>query len=388
MRMKFIHPAILTGNYADGRPRAELCRVESEFEVPEYTWADAPVTFVTQESGVSRYHHSVGDSLFKAIPGALQPSFLETTDGLSYILHNGQPTNVQFEAFYETVSRAAAKMEDDSGYALKVDVRRNPLNREVKRGMREVTKACLSAPMLRNWSWLSPAAEAEVEAWRAIAAEKIANLVMIRGVPALRSFEPCLVLTKRFGIAQVQAASKHVYARQVHISETDRDGMPMLGPDAFTLRNHYFAADDYDGAVAFAREIGWTDIRPGDSPIRVRIADKVTDDYEDRETLRHAQMALAAAAKAPKASVRHAASVLADEVRDIQKSGRDLSSVRRELSTLSGLIECLEHIPALSRADGNINVTADLKAQLRQGIARSDRADVTLEIPMTAGFGR
>ncbi|MCV9964124.1 hypothetical protein OIU34_19770 [Pararhizobium sp. BT-229] len=406
MRVKFIHPAIVSGKNPDGSPRAELCRVESDFEIPEYTWEEAPVALTASHPSLpSDYFHRVGGKLFKALPDGLESGHFEAANLLSYSLHNGNKRHIQFEPFHETVSRAAAHMEDDSGYALRVNVTRDLLKREAKAKMREVTKACLTAPMLRKWGWLSPDADAEIEAWRAIAAEKIANVVMIKGVPAVRAFEPCYVLTTRFGAPQIQVASKHVYARQVHVTDREDDGLEALGDDAAHLRTHYFAASDYDGAVAFARSINWS-LGPSERPrIRILDEDAVSDDLDVLETVRHARILLSTTdniafherTRANAGAITDTdpkiegllagARSLKNEIISWQDRKHDVDDVRRELTSLAELARECNYITIAVGRSWLDALSPDLKGQLGQFLVRSDQSAISLDIPMSRSYG-
>jgi hypothetical protein len=401
MRVKFTHPAIVSGKNPDGSPKAELCRVESEFEVPEYTWDEAPVAVVA--SGLSRpsdYFHRLDGKLYMACPG-------ELNDGhFSYQLHNGNSHHIHFEPFYQTVSSAVARMEADSDYALKVNIKRDLLKREAKMKMREITKACMTAPMLRKWSWLSPNADQEIDAWRTIAAEKIANIVMIKGVPAIRAFEPCYVLTANFGSPQIKIASKGIFARQVHVIEKHDDGLEMLGKDANQLRTHYFAASDYDGAKAFAASIGWH-LGQSQSPgIHIRDEEAICDDFDVLETVRHARLLLTATdniafqertranvGAAPTADPKviallAGAQSLKDEVISWQARKHDVDGVRAEVTALSELASDCDYIPIAVGRSKYDALSSDLKGQLAQFSVRSDQAAISLDIPMSRSLKR
>lgn len=420
MRVKFTHPAIASGRNPDGSPRAELCRVESEFEVPEYSFDDAPVALVA--SGLSRpsdYFHLYEGKLYKAFPDGQDGGHFDAGSRLSYGLHNGNSHHVHFEPFYETVSRAAARMEDESGYALRVNIKRELLKREQKANMREVTKACLNAPMLRKWNWLSPDADLEIEHWRSIAAEKMANVVLINGVPALRAFEPCYVLNETFGAPQIHVGSKHAYAKQVHVVDKANDGLEILGEGSRQRHAHYFAASDYAGAEAFAKTIGWRLIPDQKPSIRIVNEDAVHDDFDSLETIRHAHLLLATLESGQNqyhlqsylregthvgpvlSQLMDGARTLKDRVVSWQDRKDDVDGVRRELTplmehALTCQRECLLHrrrkgtsqeaflaVPPISKN----SAAWDLTRQLEHFIVRSDQAEVSLDIPMARGLG-
>jgi hypothetical protein len=420
MRVKFTHPAIVSGQNPDGSPKAELCRMESEFEVPEYSFDDAPVALVA--SGLSRpsdYFHLHDGKLYKAFPDGQDSGHFADGSPLSYGLHNGNSHHVHFEPFYETVSRSAARIEDESGYALQLNIKRELLKRETKINMREVTKACLNAPMLRKWNWLSPDVDHEITHWRSIAAEKISNIVLINGVPALRAFEPCYVLNETYGAPQIQVGSKRAYANQVHVVDKASDGLELLGEGSRQRHAHYFAASDYDGAEAFAKEIGWR-LLPDQKP-RINIRDEaaVTDDFDTLETVRHAHLLLEAVDSreaqyqidsytregtdvAPMlAQLKTGVRTLKGELLSWQNQKSDVNGVRRELVTQ------MEHALACARECSNqrarqgagcdplliaVSVRGSgrwvIDRQLEHFLVRADQAEVRLDIPMAIGFGR
>ncbi|MBY3432863.1 hypothetical protein HFN89_01565 [Rhizobium laguerreae] len=407
MRVKFAHPVIVSGRNPDGSPKAELCRMESEFEVPEYTWDDAPVALVA--SGLSRpseYFHIHGNKLYKAFPDGKADGHFAAGGQLFYSLHNGNARHVHFEPFYETVDREASRLEDDSGYALRVNVRRDLLKREAKARMREVTKACLNAPMLRKWNWLSPDADREIENWRSIAAEKIANIILVKGVPSLRAFEPCYVLNTTYGAPQIQIDSKHIYANQVHMVDKQDDGLEILGDDATQLGRHYFAASDYEGAVAFANTIGWRLVPSQKPDIRILKEDAVCDDFDVQETVRHARLLLTAIGTiefqertrknsevdtnldSKVADLLSGAKTLKDEVLSWQSRRDEVDGVRRELTRLAEQAREYGSIPIVVGRSKFDALSSGLKGQLGQFVLRSDQAEVSLDIPMARGFSR
>jgi hypothetical protein len=423
MRIQFVHPAIVRGNNPGGSPKAELCRVESEFEIPEYTFDDAPVALVASgQSRPSDYYHLHDGKLYMPFPVGHDYGPFSAEGPLSYGLHNGNSHHIHFDPFFETVNWAAARIEDDSGLAIKVDVRRQLLKRETKIGMREVTKACLNAPMLRKWSWLSPHADQDIDHWRSIAAEKIGNIVMINGVPCVRAFEPCYSLTTAYGAPQIQVSSKRVFAKQVHVVDRDADGLETLGNGSRQRHTHYFAASDYEGAEAFAKAIGWR-LLPDQKPrILIRNEATVTDDFDTLETVRHAHLLLAT--MKCQQNKYHVNSYLREDPNGLvgtmlteltareqalkgavlswQDQKRDVDGIRAELvamteHALACVLECslrrkrqgsffetFLHVPPENRdaAAWSIN------SQLEQFVIRADQAEVSLEIPMTRSLGR
>jgi hypothetical protein len=306
-------------------------------------------------------------------------------------------------------------MEDESGLAITVDVRRELLKRESKIGMREVTKACLNAPMLRKWNWLSPDADQDVDHWRSIAAEKIGNVVLINGVPCLRAFEPCYALTTAYGAPQIQVASKRVFATQVHVADKKADGLEVLGEEATFYKSHYFAASDFEGAVAFADTIGWR-LLPNQRPnIRIRDESAITDDFDILETVRHARLLLEAmdsrhfqyevqnnAGKTTEFATKLAqlvadAKVLKDEVLSWQTNRDDVTALRRELTKLAEhALDCSDcgrrrpgsSSPILLAVHHRRGPAWEITGQLKEFIARADQAEVNLDIPMTRSLGR
>lgn len=400
MHVKFTHPVIVGGTDGGGNPRFELCRMESEFEVPEYTREEAPFAIVTSGVGKpSEYVHTLDGKFYKASPDGRNGGRFDEGGLLSYYLHNGNSDHVQFEPFHQTVNYAKHDLERDGGY--QVNVRRELLKKEQKAGMREVAKACMKAPMLRKWSWLSADVDEQIAKWREIAAEKIANIVIIDGVPSIRCFEPGYVLTNKYGAAQIQVSTKHVYQYQVHRSEKLDNGLELLGPGAGEYGTHYFSATQYEDAVAFARLIGW-ELVPSTRPL-IRVLDEqhiVSDDFHALETVRHARMLLSAAdritlqedkrAKAgeepipdPLAGEFVAGSeALMHEVLAWQEQRDDVERVREKVATLGELAGRCQFTSIFhGRAKAN-PVSDEFKKQLEQFIARDDEAEVSLDIPL------
>lgn len=424
MRIKFTHPTIVRGHDRDGSPKAELCRVESEFEIPEYTLDEAPVALIAPgKSRFSDYYHLHDGKLYMAFPVGDDYGAFSAEGPLSYGLHNGNAHHIHFEPFFETVHRAAARMEDDSGLAIKVDVRRQLLKREAKIRMHEVTKACLNAPMLRKWSWLSPNADQDIEHWRSIAAEKIGNIVLIKGLPCLRAFEPCYSLTTAYGAPQIKVGSKRVFAKQVHVVERDADGLEILGNGSRQRHTHYFAASDFEGAEAFAKSIGWR-LLPDQKPdIRIRNEAAVIDDFDSLETVRHAHLLLATMKcgqnqyhvnsylrEQPQTLVgpmltelTARGQALKDAVLSWQDQKGDVDGIRAELVTMTEhALACARECSAQRKRQGvhffntflsvpgetRDDASWDITSQLEQFVIRADQAEVSLDIPMTRSLGR
>ncbi|MCZ7862453.1 hypothetical protein O9X98_13855 [Agrobacterium salinitolerans] len=396
MRMKYSHPVIVGGTNDDGSPRHELCRMDSEFEIPEYTKGEAPITIRTSKPGSrSRYIHSVDGKFYHSwLDG--DGGYFEVFGALYYLLLNGHSEHIHFEPFHQTVNHAAHDLEVNSGYAVRVNVRRELLKREQKTGMREVTKACLKAPILKSWRWLSPDADEQIARWREIAAEKMANIILVDGVPVIRCHEPSYVVTTNFGDPQIKVASKQVYQHHVDKREKLGSGLDVLGPTSGQYGNHYFSATQYEDAVAFATSIGWK-LLPGTAPsIRVFDESVVTDDFLALETVRHARMLLTAgemfAFDVRSDGQEPTSDPLAGEfieradtlMRDLlawQEHRDDVEQVRATVASFSEFVGRSQFAPVAHGRSKLPRVSIEFRKQLEEFTVRDEQAEVRLDIP-------
>lgn len=405
MHVKFTHPVIVSGTNADGTPRHELCRMESDFKIPEYSRAEAPVAITASKpSWPSQYFHSVDGKLYKSWPDGGYGGRFDADAKLPYMLYNGHSDYIHFEPFHLTVNQAAHSIEYDSDYAAKVNVRRDLLKREQKAGLREVTKAFMKAPMLKKWSWLSPDADEQIAKWREIAAEKMANIIIVDGVPAIRCHEPCYVVTKKYGAPQIQVSSKQIYQYQVHKREKLGSGLDLLGPGAGEYLTHYFSATEYEDAVAFANAIGWK-LLPGTAPsIRVFDESVVSGDFLALETVRHARMLLTAG-ELFALQERHrvnggqepgsdplagefiaGANTLFQELLAWQEHRDDVEQVRARVASLSEFVGRSQFGPVVQGRSKLQPVSADFRKQLEEFAVRDEQAEVRLDIPAYGAF--
>ena len=126
MHVKFTHPVIVGGTNDDGSPRHELCRMESEFEIPEYSREEAPVAIKASKlSWPSKSFHSVDGKLYHSWPDGGYGGRFDVGAKLPYMLHNGHSEYIHFEPFHLTVNHAAHDLERDSDYAARVDYARS-----------------------------------------------------------------------------------------------------------------------------------------------------------------------------------------------------------------------------------------------------------------------
>lgn len=290
MKIKLAHPAIVTGTKPDGTARQTLVRVETEFEFLEFDSSDATPAFRMKSfhtDGRDAHISRIGDRLYERAP-------LASPEGVGPHFVTGHDWRRPFRSMERLVEEE--RKERQLMRQEFVDGLTAPLTREEKRTrLTHTEKACLTAPMLRNWRWLSPDVDREVEAWRVKARELFANAVLVDGQPFTRAFEPCYLVQCPF--PWPERTSAHHYRAEAHREHLLANGLAAMSGHT-TPTVHLFAADDTAAADEFAAEhatgAGRRSVRP---PFGIEVLDEVSvsRDFEDRDTGRFAQITLGVA---------------------------------------------------------------------------------------------
>lgn len=293
MRIEFEHPAIVGGKGDDGASKHALVRIKSDIEIAELTEADAPVALVIQRDGMpSEYLRHIEGKLYKHIAYAFGVDDVIAPDSLLYRhLIAGSSTSFDFDPFWMTIKENAHEISLANNCLPVENLYRKRLLREAQAGYTEVGKACLTAPTLRKWRWLASDVDHQLELWREIAREKLANVVLVDGMPHVRCFEPCYVLTQKGRrSATVGQTSRRAFQREIHRHDHSNDGLELMWKGALELGSHYFSALDIEGMKAFAQELGWAVVSATPGHIKVLDESAVSTDFFDIETVRHARI--------------------------------------------------------------------------------------------------
>lgn len=291
MQIKFEHPVIVSGTWDNGRPRHDLVRTVSEFEIRTYSSGDVPVVFGFQGNETTR---CIDGKLYTRSPNVeANPAnpFAPSGIGIHTLLFAGGLDGI--DPIWKMVKDEADAIKRESNYRAVENLERAPQQKELRSGHSKRSVACLKAPTLKNWKWLSPDTDAEVAAWRDRISELLSTVILIDGTPYVRTAEPRieLELTSQRDLALAFVRTKPLYTRQVHINEYELSGLVRMADNALELRRHYFGLSELDKAMAVADDLGrrfGTDLRD----IEIDDHDALTVDHAEMETGRHARIAL------------------------------------------------------------------------------------------------
>jgi hypothetical protein len=296
MRLAFNHPAVVTGAWENGNVRRELVRVAAEFEIAEYSDAEAPVTFdvndLWQDQGAKI--RTVGGRHYKRWRWDVPSAAFGAESQLFHSLYHGR--QIDCSGIEQLVSMEVQRVKSIDKYRGIEHTGRKPLKREEEAGLSSLAVSCMKAPMLKNWQWLDHDTEAQVAEWRDKVSAVLANIAIVDGVPHVRAFEPCyrvshapLGSSKRGVFVTVDNAG--IYAREVDRIHVDpRTGFELLGKHALSIGSHSFGPTEFQDLRRFCQESGWgSDERP-QYDIVTHDPDAVGVDYLEMETVRHARM--------------------------------------------------------------------------------------------------
>ena len=297
MRITFEHPAVVTGTWENGHVRRDLVRVSDEFDIKEFTDADAPRSFTVVDSDngtVRSEYRTVDGRQYKAWNPDRQENLFNPGSALMNAVYTGG--GLDFPGITDILKAEIAKVRRESRYRNIENTERVPSKRELLQGMDARALACMKAPVLKKWKWLGLDTKAEVADWRKRTAAIFDNVILVEGQPYTLSFEPCYRLnasgtttSNRSGKGRLMVSSLEVYSDHPAGPSIDPEtGFENLGKEALLVGDQYFAANDLESLMQFAEESEWgLEDRKCDT-IVVHDESAVTTDFIEMETVRHA----------------------------------------------------------------------------------------------------
>jgi hypothetical protein len=301
MRLKFDHPAIVTGTWEDGSLRRQLVRVPSEFEIAEYSDAEAPVSFRIVEGEtetVMKTFRTFGGRHYEKWTWDQPEYAFHSESSLMDSVYWGGHFHFSGLAMFVDKERKATTHLPTSANI--VNGERKPTSSEANRGFTSHSVACKKAPYLKKSRWLGADTAEEVADWYAKTASVFSKIILVDGVPYVLSHEPCYCLTvsgmarsgySRKGPASVSIGNVSVFGGDLDGPVFDKNsGLEVLPNTALVMGDQYFAADDYDNMTSFARESGWGISNDRKQTIKVLNPEAVSKDFADLETVRHARI--------------------------------------------------------------------------------------------------
>jgi hypothetical protein len=296
MRFTFNHPAVVTGIWENGNVRRELIRVAADFEIAEYTDAEAPLTFDVQDrwrdQGVRL--RTVGGRHYKRWQWDEPYAAFGPEAQLIQSLYHGK--ELDFSGIEEMLDAELRRVKAIDAYRGIENTERKPLKREVHTGLSPLAVSGMKAPILKNWQWLGPDTEPEVAAWRDRISAMLANIALVDGVPHVRTFEPCYQVshTPRAGSGRgviVSVENSRFYAKEVDRTRVDpRSGLEILGKNALMIGTHNFGPTEFQDLRRFCVESGWGSDDNPRYDIITHDPDAVGLNYLEMETVRHARI--------------------------------------------------------------------------------------------------
>ncbi|MDW9481315.1 hypothetical protein GOB57_21960 [Sinorhizobium meliloti] len=411
MRIRFDHPAVVSGTSDDGNIRRELVRVASDFEIKELSDRDAPRSFTVDVNGTPIHEFRVvgGRHYKKWILDRPQDMLVPGSNLMNSIYTGG---NLDFPALNDVLKAEIRETRKNPHPTHIENTERTVLKREKNAGFDSRAVAMMKATPLRRWRWLGPDTDAEVADWRTRTAGVFDRIILVDGNFYTHAYEPCYRLNASGssshamgrpagmvprGPAELAAHDMAVYGHTLKDRRTDGStGLESLGYLALLLGDQYFAANDLDGIAEFAEASGWGLKQTGQT-IVVYDGVEPSRDFLELETVRHARL------------VYDAARVMVAQVRGVNPSEckyggrkvdklameRKMESLRRaivewqdERSGTDGLAAPFEDLIAeiVEWEDGNPKRNRfDLFDQIKAFKIREDMADVTIiPIPWNA----
>jgi hypothetical protein len=297
MRIRFDHPAVVSGVWHDGSPRRELVRVASDFEIRELSDTDAPRSFtVDVEGSTLQEFRTLGGRQYKkwALDGPRDP--LAAESNLMKSIYTGG--SLDFPVLTDVLKAEIRETRKHSGPAQIENTDRKVLKREATLGFDSRAVALLKAQNLRRWQWLGTETDAEVADWRERTAAVFDRIILVDGHAYTHSYEPCYRLVNAGatralrGPASLVPQDRSVYGNSLKGRQTDGNtGLETLGYLGLVLGDQYFAANDMDGIAEFAEASGWGLKQSGQTIVVHDDAD-TSGDFTELETVRHARLVL------------------------------------------------------------------------------------------------
>jgi hypothetical protein len=285
-------PAVISGTWeTSGADRHDLVRVPTDFDIPEFSEADAPLAFEDRHRG--NLVRIIDSKLYRAWPthGTAREAFEEESSLHKAMFVGG----LDFSSLSSIALDYIRDLKKENPFANVENSRRDLSATERNKGYDAPSITCLKAPLFRNWRWVASDTAERIEGWRGIAREFMGNFAIVDGCSYVRCFEPCYVLerVRDSARANIRQATTHVYAKEVHRRTTYGGGLEVMGDDALQSGTHFFSATDPQGALALADQLEW-DIMSMEPAIEVHDPDAAQTDFLEMETARHAMMLMSA----------------------------------------------------------------------------------------------
>ncbi|MBY3151439.1 hypothetical protein HFO56_03425 [Rhizobium laguerreae] len=363
MRIRFEHPAVVSGTWDSGQVRRELVRVASGFEIKELSEAEAPRSFdVIAAGGTLHEYRTVGGRHYKKWTLDMGVEQFNPDSNIMGSIYTGK--NLDFPVLTDLLKAEIRETRKHSGPAHIENTERPVLKRESRAGLDSRAVALIKAPILKRWQWLGPETDAEIADWRSRTAEVLEKIIMVEGCLHTLSYEPCYRLNAsgtsthiRRGPAHLVTHNMAVYGNQLKGRPVDPNtGLENLGYLALLLGDQFFGANERDEAVEFAKASGWGLSDQGMETIVVHDDRGPSADVLELETVRHARM------------VYEGARLMIEQTRRVnrvdQYSGRpvDKNTMRQTMEGLRQAI--LEWQNARSGVDGLAAPFEDLLAEI------------------------
>ncbi|MCS4090212.1 hypothetical protein [Rhizobium sp. BK176] len=295
MRFNFNHPAVVTGTWENGNIRRELVRVAAEFEIVEYSDAEAPRTFDVHDRWQDQNVRirTVGGRHYKRWRWDEPHAAFGPESQLIQSLYNGK--ELDFAGIEAMLDSEVTRVKTIDAYRGIENTDRKPLKREAQAGLSSLAVSGMKAPILKNWQWLGPDTESEVATWRERISAMLANIAFVDGIPHVRTFEPCYQVSRtQLGSGSgvlVSVENARFYAKEVDRTLVDpKTGFEILGKNALMIGAHNFSPLEFQDLRRFCVDAGWGS---DDSPrydIVTHDTDAVGIDYLEMETVRHARI--------------------------------------------------------------------------------------------------
>jgi hypothetical protein len=297
MRIRFDHPAVVSGVWHNGSVRRELVRVAADFEIRELSDREAPRSFTVNVEGTPLHEfRTVGGRHYKKWVLDGPQDTLAPDSNLMKSLYTGG--NVDFPVLTDVLKSEIRETRKHSGPAQIENTERTVLKRESKFGFDSRSVALLKAQHLRRWPWLGTETDDEVADWRERTAAVFDRIILVDGHAYTHSYEPCYRLVSsgashaRRGPAELVPHDMSVYGKALKGRQTDANtGLETLGYLGLVLGDQYFAANDMDGIAEFAEASGWG-LKPSGQTIVVHNDAELSGDFTELETVRHARLVL------------------------------------------------------------------------------------------------
>ncbi|MBY3433638.1 hypothetical protein HFN89_05695 [Rhizobium laguerreae] len=297
MRIRFDHPAVVSGTWDNGQVRRELVRVESDFEIKELSEAEAPRSFdVIATGGTLHEYRAVGGRHYKKWTLDVGVEQLNPDSNIMGSIYTGK--NLDFPVLTDVLKAEIRETRKHAGPAHIENTERPVLKRESRAGFDSRAVSLIKAPILKRWQWLGPETDAEVADWRERTAEVLDKIIMVGGYLYTLSYEPCYRLNAsgtsthiRRGPAHMVTHNMSVYGDQLKGRPVDPNtGLENLGYLALLLGDQFFGANDRDEVAEFAKASGWGLSDQGMETIVVHDDIGPSADFLELETVRHARI--------------------------------------------------------------------------------------------------